>query len=84
VGDADLVLPGHGPWLADARSVVSYYLAHRQARLAAVAEAVAAGAADAAAVVEIVYADVPRELWPAAELSVRAQLRYLRERSSAT
>jgi hypothetical protein len=26
-----------------------------------------------------VYADVDRSLWPAAELSVRAQLDYLRE-----
>ena len=31
-----------------------------------------------AAVVEIVYADVDPVLWPAAELSVRAQLAYLR------
>jgi hypothetical protein len=29
-------------------------------------------------VVERVYADVPREVWPAAELSVEAQLAYLR------
>jgi hypothetical protein len=27
--------------------------------------------------VERVYADVPREVWPAAELSVRAQVEYL-------
>ena len=31
-----------------------------------------------AEVVERVYADVPREVWPAAELSVRAQLDHLR------
>ena len=30
-------------------------------------------------IVEKVYADVPRTLWPAAELSVRAQLDYLTE-----
>jgi len=30
--------------------------------------------------VEIVYADVDPILWPAAELSVRAQLDYLSER----
>ena len=30
-----------------------------------------------ARVVETVYADVPRVLWPAAALSVRAQLEYL-------
>ena len=32
------------------------------------------------AIVAIVYADVPREVWPAAELTVRAQLAYLAER----
>ena len=30
-----------------------------------------------AAIVEVVYADVPREVWPAAELTVKAQLTYL-------
>ena len=33
------------------------------------------------AVVEVVYADVDQVLWPAAELSVRAQLDYLHERA---
>ena len=40
--------------------------------------AVAAGARTAREVVERVYADVDRGLWPAAEQSVRAQLEYLR------
>ena len=34
--------------------------------------------ATARQVVELVYADVDRSLWPAAEWSVRAQLDYLR------
>ena len=72
------ILPGHGPTLPDAAGVVRYYLDHRQARLAQVRDAIAAGAADADAVVELVYADVPREVWPAARLSVLAQLDYLR------
>ncbi|HEY6794909.1 MAG TPA: MBL fold metallo-hydrolase [Kineosporiaceae bacterium] len=75
------VLPGHGPVLATPQAppvdVVRFYLAHRQERLAQVREAVAAGATAAREVVERVYADVPREVWPAAELSVRAQLEYL-------
>ncbi len=33
-----------------------------------------------AGIVEIVYADVPRAVWPAAELTVRAQLEYLERR----
>jgi len=71
------VLPGHGPELPSAEQAATYYLAHREGRLEQVRAAVDAGAADARAVVETVYADVDRALWPAAELSVRAQLAYL-------
>ncbi|MFJ6578701.1 MBL fold metallo-hydrolase [Streptomyces sp. NPDC091368] len=73
------VLPGHGPVLEDAQGAVEFYLAHRASRLAQVETAVEAGHRTAAEVVAHVYADVDRSLWPAAELSVRAQLEYLRE-----
>lgn len=72
------IWPGHGPTLPDAGGVVRHYLDHRQERLDQVRAAVAAGASDADAVVELVYADVPPEVWPAARLSVQAQLAYLR------
>ncbi|KAF4407583.1 MBL fold metallo-hydrolase [Streptomyces lycii] len=75
----DTVLPGHGPVLNDARGAVEFYLAHRANRLAQVETAVEAGHRTAAEVVAHVYADVDRTLWPAAELSVRAQLEYLAE-----
>lgn len=71
------LLPGHGPVLDDPAGVLDAYLAHRRARLAEVADVVASGVTDAADVVAVVYADVPREVWPAAELTVRAQLDYL-------
>ncbi|MEV6248283.1 MBL fold metallo-hydrolase [Streptomyces sp. NPDC051742] len=74
------VLPGHGPVLEDAQGVLEFYLAHRASRLAQVEAAVVSGHRTAAEVVAHVYADVDRSLWPAAELSVRAQLEYLRER----
>ncbi|MGW6913382.1 MBL fold metallo-hydrolase [Kitasatospora sp. NPDC054939] len=73
------VLPGHGPVLRDALGAVDYYLAHRANRLAQVETAVEAGCRTAPDVVARVYADVDRALWPAAELSVRAQLEYLEE-----
>ncbi|MDH6111517.1 glyoxylase-like metal-dependent hydrolase (beta-lactamase superfamily II) [Kitasatospora sp. MAP12-15] len=73
------VLPGHGPVLADALGGVEYYLAHRAGRLAQVETAVEAGCRTAEQVVARVYADVDRALWPAAELSVLAQLRYLED-----
>ncbi|NEE61368.1 MBL fold metallo-hydrolase, partial [Streptomyces sp. SID8455] len=53
------------------------YLAHRAHRLAQVETAVEAGHRTPSDVVARVYADVDRSLWPAAELSVRAQLEYL-------
>ncbi|GAA2429944.1 MBL fold metallo-hydrolase [Streptomyces macrosporus] len=74
------VLPGHGPVLDDAQGAVEYYLAHRATRLAQVETAVENGYRTAPEVVAHVYADVDRSLWPAAELSVRAQLEYLEER----
>ncbi len=78
--DVRRVLPGHGPIVEDALSVLDGYLAHRRERLEQVREAVAelGDQATARAVVEQVYADVDPVLWGAAELSVRAQLDYLR------
>jgi glyoxylase-like metal-dependent hydrolase (beta-lactamase superfamily II) len=74
------VLPGHGPVIDDAAGVLDYYVAHRAERLAQVEEAVRAGITEPRAVVEHVYSDVDPILWPAAELSVRAQLDYLADR----
>ncbi|UGY92339.1 MBL fold metallo-hydrolase [Streptomyces gobiensis] len=73
------VLPGHGPVLADAQGAIDYYLVHRANRLAQIETAVERGYRTPPEVVAHVYADVDRSLWPAAELSVRAQLEYLRE-----
>ena len=73
------VLPGHGPMVDDPIAVLTMYLEHRQQRLAQVRDAVAAGDRTAMQVVERVYADVPRAVWPAAEQTVQAQLEYLRE-----
>ncbi|GAA4611725.1 MBL fold metallo-hydrolase [Saccharopolyspora hordei] len=75
------VLPGHGPDLPDARTVAEHYLQHRHQRLDQVRAALADLGPDATPrqVVEVVYADVDRSVWPAADLTVQAQLTYLRE-----
>jgi len=73
------VLPGHGPVLEDAQGAVEFYLTHRAMRLAQVETSVENGLRTPGEIVAHVYADVDRSLWPAAELSVRAQLDYLRE-----
>lgn len=73
------VLPGHGPVLPSASVAAAAYLAHRAERLDQVRAARAAGDQTPAAIVRKVYAGVDPALWPAAELSVRAQLAYLDE-----
>ena len=75
-----VLLPGHGPLLSDPARVLDYYIAHRKERLDQVQAALAAGARTPAEVVAVVYADVDKTLWPAAELSVHAQLDYLNSR----
>jgi glyoxylase-like metal-dependent hydrolase (beta-lactamase superfamily II) len=81
------IWPGHGPVIDDALAVLDYYIAHRKERLDQVREALRvlqpdhdgiAGDDLPRKVVEIVYSDVDPVLWGAAELSVRAQLAYLR------
>ena len=77
-----VVLPGHGPELPELAAIAAQYLAHREERLDQVRAALAQLGPDPTPreVVEIVYADVDRSVWPAAEWSVAAQLEYLRTR----
>ena len=79
LGDAT-VLTGHGPELPSIADVAQMYLAHREERLDQVRAALAQLGPDATArqIVEIVYADVDKSVWFAADLSVEAQLAYLR------
>jgi hypothetical protein len=88
------VLPGHGPELPSAGRIAQRYLRHRHERLEQVKAALRGLGADTPpapaggvgsvveSVVATVYADVDRSLWPAATLSVRAQLDYLTERGA--
>jgi glyoxylase-like metal-dependent hydrolase (beta-lactamase superfamily II) len=88
--EIETIWPGHGPVIESALPVLDYYVSHRQERLEQVREALRSLHAGARAgvpldheqlphlIVETVYADVDPVLWGAAELSVRAQLDYLR------
>ena len=78
-----MILPGHGPVVRNPRAVVDFYLTHRAARLAQVEAARGAGSRTARQIVRRVYADVDPSLWPAAELSVLAQLEYLDAKKDA-
>ena len=81
-GQVSTILPGHGPAVPDAVAMVEFYRLHRAERLDQVRAALADGAASESDPVEgvlrRVYAAVPQEVWPAARLSIRAQLDYLR------
>jgi glyoxylase-like metal-dependent hydrolase (beta-lactamase superfamily II) len=74
------VLTGHGPELPRAGDAAAMYLAHRAQRLNQVRAALdeLGPRATARQIVELVYADVDQAVWWAAELSVSAQLAYLR------
>jgi glyoxylase-like metal-dependent hydrolase (beta-lactamase superfamily II) len=76
--EAEALLPGHGPVLPEPIGVLDAYIAHRRQRLDQIREAIRQGAKDAREIVEMVYADVDPALWPAAEMSVAAQLNYLK------
>ncbi|MET0449894.1 MAG: MBL fold metallo-hydrolase [Aeromicrobium sp.] len=77
-GLVERILPGHGPVIDAPGAVVDFYLEHRAERLDQVRAAVDAGAVTPKAVVARVYSDVDESLWGAAELSVAAQLEYLK------
>jgi glyoxylase-like metal-dependent hydrolase (beta-lactamase superfamily II) len=70
---------GHGPELTeDPVGVLDYYLAHRAFREQQILAGLAAGPRTVEELVAVIYADYPREVWPAAAQSTRATLAKLR------
>jgi glyoxylase-like metal-dependent hydrolase (beta-lactamase superfamily II) len=70
---------GHGPELTeDPGAVLDFYLAHRAYREEQLLTALAAGPRTVEDLVATVYAEVPRDVWPAATQSTRATLAKLR------
>lgn len=66
--------PGHGPARDDAAEVIDDYIEHRLLRERQLLEAVQAGARSVGGLVDVVYAEVPAELRPAALHQVYVQL----------
>ena len=85
-GGVTTILPGHGPVVPDAAAMLAFYRTHRAERLEQVRQALAdgAGAEDdpVEGVLRRVYADVPEPVWPAARMSIRAQVDYLSARGA--
>lgn len=70
--------PGHGPELTqDPIAVLDFYRVHREFRERQILTLLTEAAQPVSALVEIIYAAVPRTLWPAAEQSTRAALAKL-------
>jgi glyoxylase-like metal-dependent hydrolase (beta-lactamase superfamily II) len=70
---------GHGPELTqDPGAVLDFYLAHRAYRENQLLMALADGPRTVDELVSGIYADVPRQVWPAAAQSTRATLGKLR------
>lgn len=81
---ADRICPGHGPAIDDPQTKLREYLEHRLEREREIMEAVRGGARTVEQVVERVYTDTPRALWPAAGMSVLSHLLKLeRERRAS-
>jgi glyoxylase-like metal-dependent hydrolase (beta-lactamase superfamily II) len=71
--------PGHGEDMDDPDTVIDWYLAHRRQRHEEILDAIRSGASSTDDIVEVVYQDVDRALFPLAARSVRAHLRLLFE-----
>jgi glyoxylase-like metal-dependent hydrolase (beta-lactamase superfamily II) len=71
------LLPGHGEEMDDPEGVIDWYLAHRLQRHGQILESVDSGARSVSEVVEDVYSDVDKSLYPLAARSVRAHLALL-------
>jgi glyoxylase-like metal-dependent hydrolase (beta-lactamase superfamily II) len=80
-GEGKMALPGHGAEVANTAEVARFYRKHRLERLEQIKAALDELGQDAKPmrVVKHVYADVDKTLWPAARMSVKAQLTYLRQ-----
>lgn len=76
-----VMLPGHGAPVADPAARLAELIAHREAREAAVMEALARGPADAEALTAAIYRDTPAALLPAARRNVLAHLLDLADRN---
>ena len=69
--------PGHGAAMDDAGRVIDEYIEHRLMREGQIVDAVRSGASTVDDVIDVVYAEVPEALRPAAAHQLRVQLEKL-------
>ena len=76
-GSIRTLAPAHGEQRDDVAEVLAHYRSHRQERIQQVQEVLASGRTTPEQIADVVYADVPAEVRPAALRIVRAQLAYI-------
>jgi glyoxylase-like metal-dependent hydrolase (beta-lactamase superfamily II) len=74
---AELLAPGHGPWIADPKAKVAEYVEHRRARERHLVAALEGGERSRGALLARVWDDVPEVLRPAAAIAMQAHLEKL-------
>jgi glyoxylase-like metal-dependent hydrolase (beta-lactamase superfamily II) len=72
--DLDVLCPGHGPAIWDARTKLDQYIDHRLERERLLLAALAAGRRSTPELLDVAWSDVPAELRPVAAVSLRAHL----------
>jgi glyoxylase-like metal-dependent hydrolase (beta-lactamase superfamily II) len=77
--DLEVLCPGHGPYVWDPGAKLDEYISHRLERERLLLEALAAGARSEKDLLDQAWSDVPKQLRPAAGLTLRAHLEKLGE-----
>jgi ribonuclease/clavin/mitogillin len=81
--DIAVIYPAHGPAVHEPHAKIREYIAHRELRESQIEQALAQGPRTVAAIVSLLYTDVPAYLHPAAAMSVEAHLRKLSQEGRA-
>ena len=74
---AELLCPGHGPWITHPPARIEEYAEHRRERERLLLGALGAGTRSQDALLDAAWSDVPEPLRPAAALAMRAHLEKL-------
>jgi len=75
--DAELLCPGHGPWITDPPAKLREYREHRLDRERKLVSAMEEGERSRARLLDLAWDDVPEELRPAAAMAMEAHLQKL-------
>jgi len=77
--DLDVLCPGHGPYVRDPAAKLDEYIAHRLDRERRLLDALDAGLRTRDELLDAAWSDTPRDLRPAAALTLEAHLEKLSE-----